>query len=189
MDFEASGGYAQTSAACRCRSSVPSPARSLARRHAFLRSRMQVALDRAGFSPGQIDGRNGSFTSRAREAYVEARKASIELATDPLRSTRSPRRMPRDRSWSRSRATSSSRRPSSRSPTPLLVEALAERFHASPALLKALNPTAPFTAGSTITVPAVEPFRFRAGRDNGLARCGNHRRRRRRSSCRVTRKR
>jgi len=39
-----------------------------------------------------------------------------------------------------------------------IVEALAERFHASPALLKALNPDATFTAGNTISVPAVEPF-------------------------------
>ena len=49
-----------------------------------------------------------------------------------------------------------------------IVEALAERFHASPALLKALNPTASFTAGSTITVPAVEPFLL-PGRAGGTA--------------------
>ena len=119
---------------------------------------LQVALDRAGFSPGQIDSLNGTFTSRAREAYVEARKVSIELSTDPLTQytiteadVAGPfvEQIPSD---TEQQATLESLAYTS------IVEALAERFHASPALLKALNPTASFTAGSTITVPAVEPF-------------------------------
>ena len=39
-----------------------------------------------------------------------------------------------------------------------VVEALAERFHASPTLLKELNTGATFTAGAIISVPAVDPF-------------------------------
>lgn len=38
------------------------------------------------------------------------------------------------------------------------LEALAERFHAAPALLQRMNRTAHFAAGESIQVPAVEPF-------------------------------
>ena len=37
-----------------------------------------------------------------------------------------------------------------------MLEMLGERFHASPALLKKLNPTATFAAGEQITVPNVQ---------------------------------
>ena len=39
-----------------------------------------------------------------------------------------------------------------------LLEALAERFHASPALLQQLNPGITFAAGVEIQVPNVEPM-------------------------------
>jgi lipoprotein-anchoring transpeptidase ErfK/SrfK len=38
------------------------------------------------------------------------------------------------------------------------LEALAEKFHASPALMHTLNPGAAWTAGESIKVPDVEPF-------------------------------
>ena len=38
------------------------------------------------------------------------------------------------------------------------LEALAEKFHASPALIRTLNPGAAWAAGDTIKVPNVEPF-------------------------------
>src|SRR5215471_10932854 len=34
---------------------------------------IQVALDRAGFSPGEIDARMGTFTSRALDAFRQAK--------------------------------------------------------------------------------------------------------------------
>ncbi len=37
-----------------------------------------------------------------------------------------------------------------------VVEALAERFHAAPALLKRLNPTARFIAGEQVQVPNIK---------------------------------
>jgi lipoprotein-anchoring transpeptidase ErfK/SrfK len=119
---------------------------------------LQVALDRAGFSPGQIDGRNGTFTSRAREAYFEAKKVSIEPSTGPLTQytitdadVAGPfvEQIPSD---IEQQATLESLVYTS------IVEALAERFHASPTLLDALNPRASFTAGTSISVPAVDPF-------------------------------
>ena len=38
------------------------------------------------------------------------------------------------------------------------LEALAEKFHSSPALLRTLNPGATWAAGEAIKVPDVEPF-------------------------------
>jgi lipoprotein-anchoring transpeptidase ErfK/SrfK len=119
---------------------------------------LQVALDRAGFSPGQIDGHEGRFTSRARAAFLEARNAPIEPSADPLAKytiteadaagpfvDRLPTDMEEQAKLETLAYTS-------------ILEALAERFHASPALLKALNRGATFTAGTIISVPAVEPF-------------------------------
>ena len=119
---------------------------------------LQVALDRAGFSPGQIDGRNGRFTSRARDAYIEAKRASIEPSATPLTQymiteadavgpfvEQIPSDMEEQAKLQTLAYTS-------------IVEALAERFHASPTLLKELNTGATFTAGTTISVPAVDPF-------------------------------
>jgi lipoprotein-anchoring transpeptidase ErfK/SrfK len=119
---------------------------------------LQVALDRAGFSPGQIDGRNGHFTSRARDAFIEARKAPIEPSATPLTQymiteadaagpfvEQIPSNMEEQAKLQTLAYTS-------------IVEALAERFHASPTLLKELNTGATFTAGTTISVPAVDPF-------------------------------
>ncbi len=42
------------------------------------------------------------------------------------------------------------------------LEALAEKFHASPALLQTLNPGAAWSAGDAIKVPDVEPFELHA---------------------------
>jgi lipoprotein-anchoring transpeptidase ErfK/SrfK len=119
---------------------------------------LQVALDRAGFSPGQIDGRNGRFTSRARDAFLEARKGPIEPSADPLTQytiteadaagpfvEQIPSEIEEQAKLQTLVYTS-------------VVEALAERFHASPTLLKELNTGATFTAGATISVPAVDPF-------------------------------
>ncbi len=119
---------------------------------------IQVALDRAGFSSGVIDGRIGANTKRAAEAYrqqngrdpvaaerpvVEYRITSEDVA-GPFLNT-----IPSDLM--------------EQSKLPALgyrsvVEALAERFHTTPELLQSLNPSATFTADSTIHVPGVEPL-------------------------------
>ena len=54
------------------------------------------------------------------------------------------------------------------------LEALAEKFHCSPALLRSLNPGAKWGAGEVIKVPDVEPFELPSER-RVQSRAGRHR--------------
>ncbi len=131
----------------------------------------QIALDRAGFSSGEIDARRGSNTDRAVRAFQEAQKLPVtgevdaatvtalgEVFANPLTTysitaadVAGPfvERMPADMM--------------KKADLPALGytsvrELIAERFHVSPALLTRLNAKATFNEGDTITVPNVEPF-------------------------------
>ena len=98
-----------------------------------------MALDRAGFSPGVLDGRSGGNTKKALDAYTKANGG----APPPIEPTAKYRitdadaagpfepQIPTDLVEQAKLKTLAYR---------TLLEALAERYHATPALLQRLNP-------------------------------------------------
>jgi lipoprotein-anchoring transpeptidase ErfK/SrfK len=130
--------------------------------------RVEVLLDRAGFSPGAIDGRDGTNLERAVTAYDEAHDQTSDGALDPQLFGQLASADPGPVVQAYRISDDDEKGPFIGTP-PKNYEALAklpalswtspqqeiaERFHMSEKLLEALNPNADFTKAGTLLVVA-----------------------------------
>ncbi|MFC3441770.1 L,D-transpeptidase [Sphingobium rhizovicinum] len=143
----------------------------------------QVALDRAGFSPGVIDGKDGMSFKAALRGFQEANNLPVTGVYDQKTSVALLEGEARPTTWLVKIPAGFARGPFFTIPRGLneqaslpaltyrnLLEKLAERFHTTPEALIALNPpNTKAAAGATIRVPAIDnqPVARIAGDERG----------------------
>jgi lipoprotein-anchoring transpeptidase ErfK/SrfK len=131
----------------------------------------QVALDRAGFSPGELDAAAGTNTRRALRAYQENTRLTVtgEIDEPTVSSFGDVFQYPvatyaisaEDVAGPFVEKIPADMMEKSKLPAlayTSVLELLSERFHASPKLLQRLNPEAKFERGEIILVPNVDLF-------------------------------
>jgi lipoprotein-anchoring transpeptidase ErfK/SrfK len=161
LDAQAVNDAQLSAASGKKRARAPSPAAMI---------KAEILLDRAGFSPGQIDGKSGNNEKKALAAFQDANgikpSGRLDAATwDRLTATSSePALMEYEIEPADVKGPFNKTIPQSFEKKAELKnlnytsprELLAEKFHIAPALLTRLNPRASFeTAGTKIVVPNV----------------------------------
>ncbi|ANI78755.1 MULTISPECIES: L,D-transpeptidase family protein [Sphingobium] len=146
---------------------VPEPTGAPARADSILQA--QVALDRAGFSPGVLDGKEGMSFTAALLGFQEAKGLPETGKYDEATAKALMGDRPPPATWLVKIPEGFARGPFSNVPKDLgeqaklpalgyrnLIEKLAERFHTKPEVLVALNsPSTKLGPGATMRVPAV----------------------------------
>ncbi len=133
--------------------------------------RLQIFLDRHGFSPGKIDGRSGEFLSKALLRFQRAIAVPITGTLDPELGLQAVDPVLVPYTVTAQHLANIGPCPTQPAEQALVAslpytsvrEFLAERFHCSPQFLQSCNPQwtgDDLPVGATVLVPNVEPFRI-----------------------------